>query len=85
MVKQPKQYFEALLGIYAPWTIDDIIIDEKYKVISKCNNVINEMAKTMDTITNSTPSQIELGHLTLGLQYLCEVIRETCNKSITSN
>lgn len=33
MVKQPKHYFEALLGIYAPWTIHDVSIDEKNKSI----------------------------------------------------
>lgn len=33
MVKQPKNYFEALLGIYAPWIIHDVVIDEKNKFI----------------------------------------------------
>jgi hypothetical protein len=33
MVKQPKSYFEALLGINAPWTAHDIIIDEVQKII----------------------------------------------------
>lgn len=33
MVKQPKYYFEAILGINAPWSIQDVTIDEKNKII----------------------------------------------------
>ena len=33
MVKQPKYYFEAILGINAPWSIQDVNIDERNKII----------------------------------------------------
>lgn len=33
MVKQPKHYFEAILGINAPWSVQDVNIDEKNKII----------------------------------------------------
>lgn len=33
MVKQPKSYFEAVLGINAPWTVQDVIIDEMHRII----------------------------------------------------
>lgn len=33
MVKQPKHYFEAILGINAPWSVQDVSIDEKSKII----------------------------------------------------
>lgn len=33
MVKQPNYYFEAILGINAPWSIQDVNIDEKNKII----------------------------------------------------
>lgn len=33
MVKQPKYYFEAILGISAPWSVQDVTIDEKNKII----------------------------------------------------
>ena len=33
MVKQPKYYFETILGINAPWSIQDVSIDEKNKII----------------------------------------------------
>lgn len=33
MVKQPKYYFEAILGINAPWSVQDVNIDEKNKII----------------------------------------------------
>ncbi|WP_062067644.1 hypothetical protein [Cellvibrio sp. OA-2007] len=33
MVKQPKYYFEAILGINAPWSIQDVNVDEKNKII----------------------------------------------------
>jgi len=33
VVKQPKYYFEAMLGITEPWSIQDVAIDEKNKSI----------------------------------------------------
>lgn len=33
MVKQPKHYFEAILGINAPWSVQDVNIDDKNKII----------------------------------------------------
>ena len=33
MVKQPKHYFEAILGINSPWSTQDVNIDEKNKII----------------------------------------------------
>ncbi len=33
MVKQPKHYFEAILGINAPWSVQDVSIDEKSRII----------------------------------------------------
>lgn len=33
MVKQPKHYFEAMLEINEPWSIQDVAIDEKNKII----------------------------------------------------
>ena len=33
MVKQPKHYFEAILGINAPWSVQDVAIDERNKII----------------------------------------------------
>ena len=33
MVKQPKHYFEAMLEINAPWSVQDVNIDEKNKII----------------------------------------------------
>ncbi|HSC66688.1 MAG TPA: hypothetical protein VLC79_03280 [Cellvibrio sp.] len=33
MVRQPKHYFEAILGINAPWSVQDVNIDEKNKII----------------------------------------------------
>lgn len=33
MVKLPKYYFEAVLGISAPWSVQDVTIDEKNKII----------------------------------------------------
>jgi hypothetical protein len=33
MVKQPKYYFEAMLGITSPWSIQDVAIDEKNRII----------------------------------------------------
>lgn len=33
MVKQPKHYFEAILGIHAPWSVQDVVIDEKNRII----------------------------------------------------
>lgn len=33
MVKQPKHYFEAILGINAPWSVQDVAIDEKSRII----------------------------------------------------
>lgn len=33
MVKQPKYYFEAILGINVPWSVQDVEIDDKNKII----------------------------------------------------
>ncbi len=33
MVKQPKHYFEAILGVNAPWSVQDVAIDEKNRII----------------------------------------------------
>ena len=33
MVKQLKHYFEAIFGINAPWSVQDVAIDEKNKII----------------------------------------------------
>lgn len=33
MVKQPKYYLEAILGINAPWSVQDLSVDEKNKII----------------------------------------------------
>lgn len=78
MVKQPKHYFESLLGIYAPWAIDDIIIDEKYKLIEIEVSPSNEKSVFSFLSKNSEPEKIAAqkrrwNHINLG-HYSCYIV-----------
>lgn len=42
MVKQPKDYFEAITGINAPWSVQDVAIDEKNNIIQLELNYASE-------------------------------------------
>ncbi len=76
MVKQPKSYFEALLGINAPWTAHDIIIDEVQKIIEI--EVTTENEKSMFSfLSKGHESEANLpkrrwSHTNLG-QYTCYI------------
>jgi hypothetical protein len=78
MLKQSTHYFEALLGIYAPWTIDNIIIDEKYKLIeievSPANekSVFSFLSKTHDADKNAAQKR-RWNHINLG-HYSCYIV-----------
>ena len=81
MVKQPKHYFEAIFGINAPWSIQDVAIDEKNKIIqleltySTEKSRFSFLSKTPDAdaqgITEA-PSAKRWVHTSLG-QYSCYV------------
>lgn len=45
MHKQPKHYFEAILGIRAPWSIQEVVCDEKNKVLQVELSCIIEKSK----------------------------------------
>lgn len=81
MVKQPKDYFEAMYGINAPWSIQDVAIDEKNKIIQLELNYSTEKSRFSFLSKNSeseTNNLIEDGtarrwvHGTLG-QYNCYI------------
>jgi hypothetical protein len=69
MVKQPKIYFEAILGINAPWTVQDVTIDESHRTIDV--EVVLSTEKSMFSFLNKESeaavqkrrwSHINLGH-----------------------
>ncbi len=81
MVNQVKEYFEAIYGISSPWTIQDVAIDEKNKIIQLELNYQSEksrfsfLSKSSETATDNltedgTPRRWV--HGTLG-QYNCYI------------
>ena len=77
-MKQPKYYFEALLGIYAPWTVEDIIIDEKYKLIEITVAPSNEKSVFSFLNKSAEPEKINgqkrrWNHINLG-HYSCYIV-----------
>jgi hypothetical protein len=71
MVKQPKSYFEAILGINAPWAIQDIIIDDNNRTIdievapTSEKSMFSFLSKDSETINNQIKrrwAHINLGH-----------------------
>lgn len=91
MVKQPKYYFEAILGINAPWSAQDVNIDEKNKIIqitlshhveksrfsffSKANDTENN--KIVDTGLNKRWLHSSIGY------YSCHIVSSFYDPSIS--
>jgi len=68
---QPKSYFESLLGIHAPWTIQDVTIDDIHRVIeievatSNEKSMFSFLNKDADQATSKKRwAHINLGHYT---------------------
>lgn len=89
MVKQPKHYFEAIFGINAPWSIQDVAIDEKNKIIqlelaySTEKSRFSFLSKSADADANGigeTPTVKRWVHTSLG-QYSCYVSSAFVDKS----
>jgi hypothetical protein len=89
VVKQPKHYFEAIFGINAPWSIQDVAIDEKNKIIqleltySVEKSRFSFLSKSSETDANgiteaTTPKRWV--HTSLG-QYSCYVSSSFIDKS----
>lgn len=59
MVTQPRHYFEALLGISAPWSVQDVAIDEKTKTLQIHlgyaieKSIFSFFPKSIDTNSNT--------------------------------
>jgi hypothetical protein len=93
VVKQPKYYFEAILGVNAPWSIQDVNIDEKNKLIqivlshhveksrfsffSKTNE--NENGKIVDTGLSKRWLHTSIGY------YSCHIISSFYDPAISSS
>lgn len=93
MVKQPKYYFEAILGINEPWSVQDVKIDEKNKIIqidisyqlekSKFSffSKSNEVTTNKITLANSTKRWLhtKIGH------YSCHINSSHYDPTISSS
>jgi len=81
VVKQPKTYFEAIMGINAPWSIQEVVIDEKSQIIQLELSYASESSRfsffskssgnTADKITHSEKSK-RWQHISLGY-YTCYI------------
>jgi hypothetical protein len=81
MVKQPKSYFEAVLGIHAPWTVQDVVIDESNRIIEI--EVVSSTEKSMFSFLNKeseTAQKRRWSHINLG-HYTCNISSVHTQKS----
>lgn len=71
MVKQPKSYFEAILGINAPWSVQEVVIDDTNRIIdievapSTEKSMFSFLSKDSETVNNQLKKRwahINLGH-----------------------
>lgn len=86
MHKQPKHYFEAILGVHAPWSIQEVVIDDKNKMIQIEITCIQEKSKFSFFTKNTDLSReniVDTGitkrwmHTPLGC-YSCHIISTFC-------
>lgn len=92
MVKQPKYYFETILGINGPWSIQDVSVDEKNKIIKIDivyqleKSTFSFFAKPSETTSQKiqqTTSVKRWTHTRLG-QYSCQIYSAYFDPAITT-
>lgn len=93
MVKQPKYYFEAIFGVSAPWSIQDVNIDEKNKIIQVAlahqaeksrfsffsKTIGDENSKVVDTGLSKRWLHTSIGY------YSCHIISSNYDPTISSS
>ena len=94
MLLQPKHYFEAMLGIAAPWSIQDVALDEKNNLInielayerekkSKFSFFSRASDSSQDLVLDLTTKK-QWVHTSFGY-YACHISASVCYKSDTVN
>ncbi len=92
MVKQPKYYFESILGITAPWAIQELDIDEKNKILKIELNFQTEKSRFSLFNKSSDAKSVKIQqnhqhkrwtHLRLG-QYSCQITSAFYDQAIST-
>ena len=92
-MKQRKYYFETILGITSPWSVQDVTIDEKNRIVQLELNYSAEKSR-FSFFTKSTQAEadrvVDAGttkrwlHTSFGY-YSCHIVTSSFDQSTTNN